>query len=269
MNTATMEPRAAQFESDRELKHRLRAEKARTERECAEARRALNAARAVVIELARSGKLIAPENAPTRSLRAPGLPRGRRLEPEELLVAKAEAEAEALKATKKLLVKTAALRRATVALESYNLEHGLLDRHEAACERVRAANERAEAAHIELIAALISREEACAQEAAAARPIVKAAASVLTSDEERSSLRHRAVDEVPVQLSEDGGVLAWRARPTAGLFGLHGVDWQAGNDNYFEAIADVVRGGRGRVHGNCGSERVADRIVKALGERNN
>jgi hypothetical protein len=263
---AVVEKPAPQVESDRAREHRLKADIARLTRETSEAREALTARRHVLIELSRSGVLINPEDAPKRTLRKPGPPRGQRLrDPEEILVAKADAETAALAAARELRTLVAQLQQAKVALAAYELEHGPLDRHGEACERVRVANERAEAAHIELIAALIEREEACAHEADRARPIIKAATGVLTNDDARADLRHRAGGEVPVRLNEDGSVAVWRQRPVSGLFDLDGADWQPRGESYFEAIADVVHGGRQRVGGTCGSERVADRIKRALG----
>jgi hypothetical protein len=228
-------------------------------REAQEARQRFIGARVVRVELDRSGVLITPEQAGTRTLRG-GRVGGPRLSEEELLVARADTDEACLLAGRELKAATERLRRASAALLQHQLAHGLVEAHEEAARHVQAADARAEAAYIELAVALLARKQARIEEAARAREIVKVAAQTLSHDDERADLRHRAQHSVPVELGEEGGVVAWRDRPVDGLFGLGGNDWNPDGDGFYAALADVVHGGPRA----CAVERVRTKIVKAL-----
>lgn len=269
MSAATVHKPAPTAETDRERAHRLRAEEATAAREVEEARLDHRRRREVCVEIERSGILVAPEQVSGRTLRPATKPQGKRLRsPEEREVALDEAKQEQLKAARRLTAATERLRRARVALAAYELPE-LLDAHEVAAERVREADAAAEAAYVALVAALIVRDETRVEEAAKAKAAVRAVSGTLLSDAEREDLRSRGRDEVPASLGSDGTVTTWRGRPVDGLFSLGGQSYEPRNDRFFEALGDVVRGGRARVGGTCGSEKVAARINRALGDERN
>jgi hypothetical protein len=266
MNGAIARTRAETSPTDREVESELRLLKAIADREAEEAREEFNRKRAVRSELDRSGRLVSDVDASGRTLRPLNQPRGMRLLQEELEVARQEAASAVVEAAQRLRTARARQRQAGAALAAYQLQHGLLAAHERACEQVAAATARAEEAQVALIVALIERAEACSEEGARARAVVAAALTPLTGEEERAQVRDRAADEVPTEVDEDGNVVAWRSRPVAGLHGLAGQDWHPKHDSFFEAMADVIRGGRSRVRANVGSERVALAIEKKLSE---
>jgi hypothetical protein len=248
--------------TDREVHHELRVAHTTAAGESAEAREKFNRARAVRVELDRSGVLLAPEEAGVRTLRG-GRVGGRRLSEDELIVARADADDACVVAGRELKAANERLRRATAALARYQLRNGLVAEHEEAVADVKAADARAEVAYIELAVALLARKQARIEEAAHARRIVKVAEQTLTNDEERADLRFRAQHSVPAELGEDGGVVAWSDRPIDGLWGLAGNDWRPENDSFFEALADIVHDGPRA----CGAEIVRKKIVKALEAR--
>lgn len=262
VSAATVE-KAPPAESDREREHRLRAIVAGCEREVAEARERRNAAQYAAVELRRSGVLVSPEDALRRSLRAPGRPTGRKLLDEERQVAQAMAEARSLEAAQALLAATGALQRARAALARHELPE-LMARQEASAGRVRAAAERAQDAYVDLVVSLVEQQEALGAEKLAARAVIEAALSPLVDGDEREALRRRSRRELPVALDDEGRTLEWRERPEPGLWSLGGLSWHGTNDAFGQQLVDLVRGGRTRVRGVCGSERVGAIIEKAL-----
>lgn len=254
--------------SDHELLHGLMAEVARLERELnEEARPDWKAKQAAHYTLCREGILVSPEQTSGRTLRAPGKPSGRKLIAEELEVAKAEAAERSLQAARRVQALAEKVRRARAALAQHELPD-LATRHAATADAVATATRRAEQAYIGLVAALIEQGEALSAEKLAARAVVQVAVSPLTDGDERETLRRRAEHELPVALADDGSAVEWVERPESGLWALSGVSWVGGNDAFGEQLVDLVRAGRDRLRGACGSERVAETVIKALNERN-
>jgi hypothetical protein len=260
---AVVERPASPSETDRELAHRLRAEEATAAREAGDARRRYRREREKRVELDRHGRLISDAEATGRTLHSAKSSRGVRLIEEELEVAREEQAQRCLDAARALKAATERLRSARIALVAYELP-GLLSEHESAVEVVRDADRAAEAAYVAIASTLIARNEARAVEARKARAVVQAVSGTLLDDDARALLRDRGRDEVPAALTSDGEAAEWRDMPVEGLFGLSGQSWDPKHDRFVESLADIVRGGRERVSGTCGSEKVADRITKAL-----
>jgi hypothetical protein len=263
MTPATVE-KSAPEQTDRELEHELRAERARTQRVAAELLDEYRAASFVERTIERDGILTSPDAAPKRTLRSPAKPQGRKLATVEEREIEQEAARERRRAIGlRLAAAKVAADEARAAHVDYVLRK-LAPEHERAADETTDAARRLEAAYLRFVVAAIEHAEAQEAESMVGRRLVKLASEACADDDQRAQLRHRAVDEVPVRI--EGGSFTYRPRPSRGLFGHEADAWVLPNDAAFAEMQSLIRGGRARI-GGCRSERVAARLEKALRER--